>query len=636
MKKIKVSLILAAMLLLTACEKSPAVEIVPTSTPTPIPSLQEQTQLIMDKEDEWKLKEATEKWYYTITDLDHNGRYEVITAILQGTGLYTYADFYEVNETYDGLNKCSFKFEEGDSQADIIVDKCDCYYDEANDIYYYNIVDVMRIGMAQHSEAEYAVSLNGGKIEQKVIVSMLEGYDENKEAVIEYYDGQGNVVDKEYFDKAVEEFFKGMEKTEVQFQWTEVEPEVKNEIVDIMAADLYEGYGFYHTQCLSTGTYSFTASNSENVEWIVYVLDEEFNDAERFIGQAYDSKLVGNGTIEINQGQWLYVYCSCNVWTMVEAPEGCKFTYEIMPASDNGNGGVVTITKNPTSETIAIGGKTWFIAHAENANTIKWQFIDPNGKIYNIADTKAANPGLSLQELEGDTLAVGNVPQSLDEWSVQAVFSGANGTASTTKAKIFVSDYISSYASVINEYKSAIAGNYQGFYESTSLDQVFANACNADPSGVGFLTTSTTSLGYYLKDLNKDGLPELLIGATTSDYYEGCIIDLFTLQNGQPKRVLASSDRCRYYLRSDNMISCAGSGGASYSSNDLLKFNSNGVDLVNSVVLYGDDNGNINYYRVLDKDFDYSNDTLITQEEYESIEKEIHSSNIVFSVIPIA
>ena len=47
-------------------------------------------------------------------------------------------------------------------------------------------------------------------------------------------------------------------------------------------------------------------------------------------------------------------------------------TCNIIAAADNG---VPSITKNPTSEAIAIGGKTWFIAHADNATSLTWEMV---------------------------------------------------------------------------------------------------------------------------------------------------------------------------------------------------------------------------------------------------------------------
>lgn len=95
----------------------------------------------------------------------------------------------------------------------------------------------------------------------------------------------------------------------------------------VMAADNYEGYGFAHTQCKETGTYSFAPVNSDGVTWQVYILDEEFHDAERFIPQAYSLALEGAGTVEVKEGDWIYIYSSCNVWNMIEPPEGCAMVW---------------------------------------------------------------------------------------------------------------------------------------------------------------------------------------------------------------------------------------------------------------------------------------------------------------------
>ena len=61
--------------------------------------------------------------------------------------------------------------------------------------------------------------------------------------------------------------------------------------------------------------YTFTAENSDEVEWSVYVLDEAFDDGFRYIRQVAEPVLIGNGTISIDQGQYVYVYCSANEFT---------------------------------------------------------------------------------------------------------------------------------------------------------------------------------------------------------------------------------------------------------------------------------------------------------------------------------
>lgn len=78
------------------------------------------------------------------------------------------------------------------------------------------------------------------------------------------------------------------------------------------------------------------------------------------------------------------------------------------------DGPVPTITKNPTSEAISVGGKTWFIAHTDNATSMSWEVVDPHGNVYTLANAMEMNPGLNLQALEGDTIAVSYFPTSIN------------------------------------------------------------------------------------------------------------------------------------------------------------------------------------------------------------------------------
>ena len=53
------------------------------------------------------------------------------------------------------------------------------------------------------------------------------------------------------------------------------------------------------------------------------------------------------------------------------------------------------------------------------------------------------------------------------------------------------------------------------------------------PYDVSILLRYEKNVGYYLKDLNKDGIPELLIGnlpnAENPDNTDPCILDLFNI-----------------------------------------------------------------------------------------------------------
>ncbi len=99
--------------------------------------------------------------------------------------------------------------------------------------------------------------------------------------------------------------------------------------VTFAAAELYDGYGIGSEQCAESGRYHFRAENSDGVEWTVYVLTEEFTDSLRYLPQAYEPALTGEGDLDLNAGEYVYVQCSANGFTGVEAPEGCSYSFSL-------------------------------------------------------------------------------------------------------------------------------------------------------------------------------------------------------------------------------------------------------------------------------------------------------------------
>ena len=70
-----------------------------------VPPLEEQRRILEENRGLWAFEEEeySPDWYYAFTDLDHNGLLEVLSASTQGSGIFTYAHFYEVLPDGSGI-----------------------------------------------------------------------------------------------------------------------------------------------------------------------------------------------------------------------------------------------------------------------------------------------------------------------------------------------------------------------------------------------------------------------------------------------------------------------------------------------------------------------------------------------------
>lgn len=184
-------------------------------------STYEQMCVIAEKRDFWK-NDISEGSEYALTDLDRNGRIELIISNCGGSGLFTTSKFYEVNSNFNSLIVCETDFIEGDSQPDIIVDYADVFYDIDNDVFYYIFDDVLRVGSAESYQTISALTLKAGSV-MTLPLARSATVAEGDNRTTTYEDIEGNTLTQEGFENIASTFFMDMEYFEESFLWCEAE-----------------------------------------------------------------------------------------------------------------------------------------------------------------------------------------------------------------------------------------------------------------------------------------------------------------------------------------------------------------------------------------------------------------------------
>lgn len=229
------------------------------------------------------------------------------------------------------------------------------------------------------------------------------------------------------------------------------------------------------------------------------------------------------------------------------------------------------ITKDPTGEKLSPGGKTWFVAHADGASILTWEFLSPDGKVYSITETMGLHSGLELDASQEDTVALKNVPLSLNGWSARARFDGPGGSTTSQSALITVTKSEGAYDAVIENYRQAVAHKNEG-------DSV---AAQYDVSEMIFYASH---VGYARLDLDSDGTDELLVAGIGYDVPgDSCLFEIFTLEGNTPVSVGRSTIRSRLFLMQDNKIYNEGSSGAASDNFSVMQFSGGRLRFLNGL-----------------------------------------------------
>lgn len=238
-------------------------------------NVEKQIDVIMNNIDTWNLstdEDIYAPYGYAITDLDQNGRLEIIASSCQGTGIYTYSNYYEVNESLNGLNKIERNVEEGSSEADIMIPTVKVFIDKASNEYHYIFDDLVKVGAAEYYENKQDIVLKNGKLYEKAIAYRNTIYtDSNPNVTLK--DANNNEITAEDYEIIENKLFSNLELKLANIEWvstTDVDfssvsgDELKNKLIES-----YEKFGFSNIEVDNTLDEEFSLINANNVKVIL-------------------------------------------------------------------------------------------------------------------------------------------------------------------------------------------------------------------------------------------------------------------------------------------------------------------------------------------------------------------------------
>lgn len=198
-----------------------------SSTDFPL-SVENQLTLIYNDLSTWRVLDETNAWCYAVTDLDGNGRLEILSSETHGTGHFTTFRAWEVDESGASIVSIT-EPEESDSTvimgADyynaeyLSTDTVDKFFDPANQRSYYIQTDEVRDGAAHYYETKSAIFLESGKMGQNILgFKQTEYLDGGAKCVITYQaDADGAAISEEEYASPAQ--LSGLEHSTAHIGW---------------------------------------------------------------------------------------------------------------------------------------------------------------------------------------------------------------------------------------------------------------------------------------------------------------------------------------------------------------------------------------------------------------------------------
>ena len=410
-----------------------------------------QLDLIYSQIDKLVQKESQNTWYYSVTDLDHDGNLEFIAASLHPQDRSTNLKMWEVSADHSALTVCGLKKDEDESFPDIMTDMSDTFHDTQTDTWNYLFYDNIVISDTEVYTIKTAVNLKDGSVSYEPFaiehVVLNDAYRN-----VSHTDINGFPISAEQYNAAGANTFATAERSNTAFEWLTAEEAVS----DVKLADSFA----------------------------VFTGDKDPTEAFPVPKPAALQHAEKTPTPEP---------AATSAPAATPAPVQPVPVQPVQPT-------FLIITKNPTNENRKLGDTALFVACSNVYESLSWTFVSPNGGEYSPQSFVSGSSAYVSGEYS-TTISVANVESWMNGWGAYCTFYYQGQTARTSTAYIYIKNADQKPAPAPQQSYGSMSG--RAYQETERLLTVFLQ--NGDtihlPTGGGVCTCniyggSVNDIGY--------------------------------------------------------------------------------------------------------------------------------------------
>ena len=189
------------------------------SMPLPQLNTTQQIQLLERYRGLWAFTSAeASSWSYTYTDLNRNGRLEVLAVATQGTSSYTTVKCFEVSPNYNSVTECWVQ-NDAAGWPELTIPTLPCYYDNRTGICYYICEDMNKLSATEYNYSIRVLWLYDGALQLNTLASKSVVYGQSVQPTVKYYDWAGNSLSENEYATYADRYYAALAKSTLALSW---------------------------------------------------------------------------------------------------------------------------------------------------------------------------------------------------------------------------------------------------------------------------------------------------------------------------------------------------------------------------------------------------------------------------------